>query len=707
MGSSPTGTVRPPLAVRAGIMPWVPFWLSLGIGGWFLLAREPGAGFYAGLLLAAAACLAGLAGMARLAAGGRLGWRWAEFGQLALLALLLIALGAGMTGLRAHLVAAPVLDFRYYGPVEGRVIGIDRSARDRMRLLLDRVRLRNVAPGDTPRRVRISLLQDDVLPVPGQRVMLTAHLSPPPGPAEPGGFDFRRLAWFDGIGAIGYTRTPVMSVAQPDRAGTLALHRMRMDLSAAMQDRIGGQAGAVASALMTGDRSGIAEATNATMRASNLYHIVSISGLHMSMLAGLVYAGLRLLAALVQGLGGLRLPWGHKLAAVGALLVALVYLWLSGGGVATERAFITVAVMLLAVVCDRRAVSLRTVAVAAVIVLLLAPEALTEPGFQLSFAATVGLILVNEAFQNTFAEARPWLRFVALLMLSSLVAGLATAPIAAAHFGRITQYGLLANMLAVPVVGMVVMPAGIAAALLAPLDLAQPALWLMGLGTRWMLAVSEWVAAMGGAEIRIPAPPRAVLPLFGAGALLTLLAPMSAGLASRAGTVARRAGGIGLILCALGIWLGAQRPGILVSAGGDAVAVMTPAGRVPSRAKGGSFAVDAWLEADGDALDRKAAASRPLWQGVPTNRWAELHIGPRTWQIRHLVGKTALAALAQFCRQDAVLITDQRTVGKPPGDCRILDRGLLGRQGAVSIQPHVSGIRLRFADGPPARRMWQ
>ncbi|WP_258869639.1 ComEC/Rec2 family competence protein, partial [Paracoccus thiocyanatus] len=273
---------------------------------------------------------------------------------------------------------------------------------------------------------------------------------------------------------------------------------------------------------MTGDRSGIAEETNQIMRDSNLYHIISISGLHMSMLAGFVYAALRLGGVAAQAAGVLRRRPVHKLAAAGALCASALYLWLSGGGVATERAFIMVAVMLLAIIADRRAISLRTVAVAACIVLALSPEALTEPGFQMSFAATVALILVQEPWLRLSPHLPWWGRPVAMLLLSSLVAGLATAPIAAAHFGRMTQYGLLANMLVVPVVGTLVMPGGVLAALLAPLGLAQPALWLMGLGTAWMLAVAQWIADLEGAVALLPAAPRAVLPLMAVGAMMAL-----------------------------------------------------------------------------------------------------------------------------------------------------------------------------------------
>ncbi|WP_374636495.1 ComEC/Rec2 family competence protein [Paracoccus sp. (in: a-proteobacteria)] len=697
--------VRSSVSVRAGLLPWVPFWMSLGIGGWFTLQNEPGTGFYAALAAISAFCVAVMAQALRQAGLGRLGWIWADRIRLAALAMLLVVVGAGLAGWRSHLVAAPVLDFRYYGPVEGRVVGIDRSSRDRMRLTLDQLRLDAVAPSRTPRRVRISLLNEAELPAPGQRVMLTAHLSPPSGPSEPGGFDFRRMAWFEGVGAVGYTRTPVLIAAPPERAGLLALHRLRMSLSQAIEQQIGGQAGAVASALMTGDRSGIHEATNEIMRASNLYHIISISGLHMSMLAGFVYAALRLLAAVVQGLGALPGMPLHKLAAGGALAAAAVYLWLSGGGVATERAFIMVAVMLLAIMVDRRAVSLRTVALAAVAILSLNPEALASPGFQMSFAATVALILVHEPWLRLSPKLPRWSRPVLILLVSSFVASMATSPIAAAHFGRMTQYGLLANLLVVPVIGTLVMPGGVIAAVLAPIGLAGPALWVMGLGTKWMLLVGEWISNLEGAVLMLPAAPWAVLPLFGAGAMLLVLAPVQPLLTSPILTHLRRGLGLALLVLALLLWRDAERPLMLISAEGDAVAILTDAGRVPSKPRGGAFSVANWLEADGDPADQATAAARPAWTGEAAVRSATLIDDGSQIKVYHLTGKSAQNAVGLVCTGGAYVITNSFASMPAGGDCILIDTRYLRASGAVALHGGTQ-FRLVPTDGANTGRAW-
>ena len=658
------------LIQRGALFGWVPVLLACGIGGYFALRTEPSLTWLCGAG-AVALCLA------------LLGWRGTAWsGPLAIAGALLLA-GFCLAGLRAHLVAGPVLGWRYYGPVEGRVVAIDRSASDALRLTLDRVVLSRVAPDRVPTRVRVSLHGDQghFSVKPGRRVMMTAHLSPPGGPVEPGGFDFQRHAWFKQIGAVGYTRAPVLAIA-PAR-GAQWLFRARMALSGHVQARLAGQEGAFAAAIMTGDRSGLDRDTLAAMRVSNLAHLLAISGLHMGLLAGFVFAAFRLGFAAMPSLG-LRLP-GKKLSAVMALAAAAAYLGLSGGNVATERAFVMVAVMLIAVMLDRRALSLRAVAVAAIIVLCLRPEALMGPGFQMSFAATVALVAVFGWLRDARIALGPrWLRPVLTVVISSAVAGAATAPVGAAHFNQFAHYGLIANLASVPLMGVLVMPAAVLAACLLPLGLDWIALWAMGLGLRWILAVSDWVASLEGARALVPAPGPEVLPILASGALLIVLWQGRLRL-------------VGIIPMALAAWLwaGAGRPVMLISDSGSLVGVMTDQGRALNKARGGGFVAQNWLENDGDAAGQEAAHAR----------WPEKL--PGKLAIKLVQGKAA-ARLPLRCDGAKLLIMTADPEGTVPAGlgCDIISPATLRATGALAFYDSEKGLRVIRAREITGVRLW-
>lgn len=665
-------------AARGTLLPWAPVCLSLGIGCYFALGAEP-----SGALLLAVTCGAVLALVPALRGG--------EWVQPPAAAVALALTGLLLADLRAQIVAAPVLSFRYYGAVTGRIVDIDRSFSDQTRLTLDQVVLEDTGPARTPARVRIALHGEQMgfHPEPGLRVMLTAHLSPPDGPVEPGGFDFQRLAWFSRLGGVGYTRSPVMVLAEPEGGLSLAAFRLRMALSAAMQSRMQGQAGAFAAALMTGDRSGVTAATNDALRASNLSHMISISGLHMGLLTGFVFALFRYGIALVPPVA-LRFDT-RKIAAWVALMAATFYMVLAGPDVATRRSYIMAAVILVAVLCDRRAISLRSVAIAALICLVLEPESLVEPGFQMSFGATAALIVGFEHWAKVQHRLPAPLRPVAMMVLSSLVAGTATAPIAAAHFNRIAEYGLLANLLAVPVMGVMVMPLGVIALILAPLGLAGPALWVMQQGCALILFIADQVAGLNGAVITVPAPPGLVLPLLGlAGSLLLIARPMWA-----------RAGGLAGLVVALALWAGADRPALLISGDGTLAGLMTGAGRALSKAKGGGFVAKSWLEDDGDRADQMAAAARAAFVGTKGNLTAVLDGRP----LRIFAGKGSADRAASSCTGGALVILSEDWQGDA-GDCLLFDRRKLAQTGAVAVYPKDGGLQVQEARSVAGDRLW-
>ena len=666
---------------RGHLFLFVPVCLAIGIGAYFGLPRDPMAAEWG-----AVTALAVLLGLATR-------WLGEDSAPLALAGLLVIC-GMLIAGFRAHQVAGPVLNYRFYGAIEGRIVKIDRSATDALRLTLDQVWLEGVAPARTPHKVRLSLhgVQDHLAPEPGLRVMTTGHLGPPPAPSEPGGFDFRQMAWFEGLGAVGYTRIPVL-VAAPasDGAAGLAIHRLRMQISRAVQLRLPGERGGFAAAILTGDRSGIAQEQMDHLRRSNLAHLLAISGLHMGLLTGFVFGLLRLVMALVPAFA-LRLPI-RKIAALGALAAGAFYLLLSGGNVATERAFIMVAVMLFAVLLDRRAVSLRSVAIAAVIILVLRPEALVQAGFQMSFAATVALVAVFRFLSDERdwrGRVPRWALPVISVVICSLVAGIATAPIAAASFNRIAEYGLIANLLTVPLMGLVIMPAAVLAAILAPFGLDWIGLAIMSPAIGWILTVAAEVSALPGAVMPIVQPDWPVIPLMSLGALWLIL---WRGVA--------RWSGLGAMALALVLWVATERPALLIAAEGEVVGLMGPEGRMLSRARSGSFAAQSWLQADGDSADQPQAHAR---SGAGP-RDSIVHLRAGGFDVVHLSGKRALEDLPELCRAGRIVVTNTPFDGLG-GDCTLITPTDLRATGARAYSWKKGETQMRSALQVSGQRLW-
>lgn len=665
---------------RGHLFPWVPVCLGVGIGVFFALRWEPG-------LLAFGAALA--VGLAAALIQPRLPETLGPFAM----AVALVAAGFLLAGLRAHLSAAPVLDFRYYGPIEGRVIDVDRSISDKPRVTLDRVILLRVAPDRTPDRVRVSLhgMQMFTDPVPGQRVAVTGHLTAPPGPVEPHGFDFQRMAWFDRIGAVGYTRTPMVLVAAPAPGEPIAaLNRLRFRISAAVQAALPGQVGAFAAAVTTGDRSGLSRATLDAMRDSNLAHLLAISGLHVGLLTGFIFMALRAGLALVPRLA-LRIQT-KKWAAATALGASAVYLALSGGNVSTQRAFIMAAVMLTAVLLDRRALTLRSVALAAVVVLVWQPESLLSPGFQMSFAATTALVWVFGILRDADLRPPKWARGVLALVLSSLVAGLATAPFAAAHFNQSSTYGLLANLASVPLMGALVIPAAVIAACLAPFGLAWIGLWAMGLGIQWILYVAQFTAGLDYAVRYIPQPDPMVMPLLTLGALFGML-------------VHGRLRWLALVPCAFALagWIATERPAILVSDNGALVGLLTPEGRALSRARGHGFVAQSWLENDGHSRDREDAFFRAEAFAGESVLWFPLGaasvgvlFSPEPDQVR------------AACRAARIVVTnrDPESADGMPDTCAVLSPAVLEQTGGLAMSPDGAGLAITTVRAVHGHRLW-
>jgi competence protein ComEC len=576
---------------------WLPVMFGAGVALYFMLPSEPW------LTAATLPVGAALAVHLTLARGG--------LATLATGALLATTLGVAAAKLRTEAVRAPVLE-RQVGAVDvyGFIELIEPRPTKGQRLTIRVMAMEKHEAHAWPTRVRVRTMTERPDLEPGNAVRLKATLSPPPGPSLPGDYDFARAAWFQGLGAVGYAmQAPevVAAAAEPPLSlrVTAAIARVRQAIGRRIVEALPGQTGAIANALITGERGGIAEATNQAFRDSGLFHILSISGLHMVIMAGAVFFTIRLLLAAIPAIA-LRYPI-KKWAAAGAMLGAFGYLMISGAAFATVRSYIMISIMFLAVMLDRPALALRNVALAALAILLVWPESLFDPGFQMSFAAVVALVSAYEWLRQREEERgavgapgvlRQGLMFVGGIMTSTLIAGLAVAPFGIYHFHNTQQFAMLANVVAIPICNLVVMPAALATLVAMPFGLEWAPLQAMGWGIDVMVACANWVAGLPGAVGRIPAIPTAAFVLMVVGGLWCTLWSTRWRLLGLVPIVA------GLVLAPTG-----RRPDVLIGRGGGIVAVRTGTGELSALAgRGSNFELSRWLEHDGDGRPLAAAA---------------------------------------------------------------------------------------------------
>jgi len=505
---------------------WTPVAFGAGSASYFGLKQEPA--FWA-------ACIApGLLAVALLISGRLLPSR--PLAIAAALAAFALS-GFAIADLKCALVGAPRIPAGYgVGRVEGWVVDVSSPSREKGRLLIAPAYVSHLRRAELPALIRIAVAPDAVIG-PGEAVRLTALLDPPPGPAAPGAFDFARDAWFERIGGVGLAlKQPVLADLPPPPASirlAQAVNRLRWRLARQLAGDIraevgpaGEAAAGLAAAVTTSHEGWLPSAAADNLRGSGLAHMLAIAGLHTAAVSGFVFAALRLGVASFPWLA-LRVP-GKKVAAAGGLLAVLAYLTLSGAHPPAKRAAITASVAFIAMLLDRRAISLRSLAVAALVVLLLQPEAVVQPGFQMSFSATAALVALAEIWpQRHRLISAPWpiaitqraKDWLVGLGVVSFVAGAATGPFAIQHFNRIANYGVLANLTADFLASACMMPALAITMIGEALGLSRtvltPALFVSGWTARGILEIARACATAPGAAVGAPsAPPIAMLIAF-------------------------------------------------------------------------------------------------------------------------------------------------------------------------------------------------
>lgn len=666
---------------------WFPVLMGGGIAVYFALDAEPARWLGPAAFGGAAIMLLGA-------------WRFER--QLILCAAVFaVTLGFAAAQFEAWWVAAPVLTHRL-GPVEvtGRLVSLDPLP-EGARLVIAPDRVGDLPADQMPARLRVRLRKGDAGVVPGDWVSLRAMLMPPPGPSTPGAYDFERAAWFQRLGAVGYTLGAAKAIDPPAGQSPSWLQHAVEALRTAVTQRIRAalpdRSGAIAAAIIAGQTHDISPDDAGAFRDAGLAHILVIAGLHMGMAAGFAFFALRALLALIPVLA-LNYPI-KKWAAGGALGVIFVYLLLSGATVSSRRAFVMIGLVLLAILVDRVSVSARAIALAACVVLLMTPDAATGPSFQMSFAAVACIVAFYEAMRPRLAA---WHRdagivqrvglYVLGLAFTTLVTTFATAPFTVYHFNRFPLYSVVANAVAVPIAGFWVVPWAIAACVMMPFGIEKLALVPMSWGIDAISAVGHWVTSWPAAVVQVPSPSSLALVLIALGGLWLCV-------------WLGRWRWWGLALIAIGIAnIGLTRPPDLLIAGDmRLIAVKAQDGTyLPSTARGETAVTDEWTR-------RAATRLGPVWPAAGSAAADALQCDGKGCFYRAHSETVALirdgAALADDCR-NADLVVSPFAAHRACRGAQVIDRIDTYVNGGYAVWLNPGSVAVSTVRAWQGDRLW-
>ncbi len=631
--------------------------------------------------------------------------------RLAFVAVVLVVLGMAFAKVETWRASTPMLGSEISTVLTARVVLIEEQPTGRTRLTLDVMETRRPTLRYAPERVRVSARSIPGGLAAGDVVSGVVSLMPPSGPVMPGSYDFSFESYFDGIGAYGFfLKGPTLEAYRPAPVGQRFqawVENARATLAHRIEARIGGPEGEIAAALVAGVRAGIPEDVNEALRRTGLAHVLSISGLHMALVAATIMVTLRLGFAAFPGFASAHPV--RKYAAVVAIVALAAYLFISGSAVAAERSFLMIAVMLAALLVDRSALTMRNLAIAAVVVVAISPHEVAGPSFQMSFAATAALIGAYgwwserrrgmSAPQQSRGPVRQTLRLVLLygggLAATSLVAGLATTPYGAFHFQRVSPLSLAANLVAMPVVSALVMPWAVGAMIAMPFGLDGPFLDVMGWGLSLMLGVASWFSERTPLDAVGTVPPIAVMAVTLALVFVTLC------------TTALRWLALPFAVLAFGAHVRGGNPTILVSEDARLVGVAVAGGLAVNRSRPNSFTVEAWQRAvPAEAIVRPSGGDAQ--HGVPGQFLCtgKACVVDAADGLRIAWASTATDARA-LCAESDVLVVDDATAHAGlcgGGMVAVINKRDLALKGAalVSVEDGRQPV-VTYAIGEPQR----
>ncbi len=457
---------------------WTPVFMGVGIGFYLWLSVEPC--FLWALILFLSLCL-----------------KWA---RKIFFPFVYIVFGFLIVNVKTHFLDTKMIQEATYGVLlEGKMTQVETLPSNEQRIIL---KLKN----DTKVRLKVKGGEDLNFRI-GDKISGKGHLFPFSPPLIEGSYNFKRQAFFQGLSAQGVLRADTISIKSTSY--DWSLEGLRRSLTERIYGAISGEKGAIVAALITGEKTKIPKSVRDDYTNSGLSHILAISGLHVGLVAGFIFFLLRNVLALIPTFA-LKFHT-KKIAAFLCIPLLLFYMAISGFGTPVVRSFLMTSIVLLGVMYDRISISMNLVAVAALVVLILFPESLVHPSFQLSFAAVFALISVYESdwvksLQKTNSFFKQVVLYGLALALTSVIATLATFPLTIATFNRITLHAIEANMIGVPLMGIWIMPLGVCSLILMPFGLESLALVPMGWGISFLNIIAHEVGNWHGSNIIVPTP---------------------------------------------------------------------------------------------------------------------------------------------------------------------------------------------------------
>jgi competence protein ComEC len=547
-----------------------------------------------------------------------------------------------------------------------------------------RITLESAQLDDAPalaRWLRVRLRGNDQAAIAaGDTIRVRALVRPPAPPAYPGAWDLQRDAWFNGHGGSGYALGPVQRLAETAPAALLRLvQQLRELIARRITAVVPGPAGAISVTLLTGVTTGIPPGDHDAFRASGLAHLLAVAGLHIGIVMGWALAFSRLAFAASEH-ASLHWPT-KKLAALAALAAGGGYMVLTGMHLPIVRSFAMACLYTVAVLAGRRAISLRGLALAATVLMLLEPQEVPGVSFQMSFSAVLALISGYELLRSALRSVRgdgTWKRRVALhlaaLALTSFLAGTASAPFGAYHFGRIQVYFVVANMIAVPLTALWAMPAGLIGLVLMPFGLDWLAFIPMGWGVQAILWVARTTAALPAATLDVPH-----MPPWGLAATALGIAWLGLWRSPM------RLVGVPVIALGLVSPMLVRPPDLMVSADARLIAVRAQGEVYLQQTSGASkFTRESWLQYWAAATSRAIPSEGSASDGAISCQKDACMLRPRPFAKAALLVRGALHP--EGCSESSVIVSAEPARGLCPKPWpALVDRFTVWRFGAVGI----------------------